>query len=482
MHSTWIANQMTQLLNSRKRCLNHEFLREQQKKLSGWEKSRSKISAWSYDMEGHAQKCVERYCELANKKTEQLHKVSSPCLDDHQMKNWDLENTGELSQVCSHIVLKCLYLALIGRPDILWSVNKLAGSVTKWTQACYRRLARLISYIHQTSDYRQCCHVVNTAHHCRLGLFQDSDFAGDLEDPKSTSGGVWCFFGSRTFVPIGWMCKKQTSVSHSSTEYDFFSLDAGLRKDSLPALDVWDMVIEVLRTTQGVPKPSPTSFGETSGIPQNTPKINHVLTQNVDLSNVDQVSANGHLSEKVSQVYIFEDNEAVIKMTIKGRSPTMRHVNNSQSCVGLVVRQNQCGSQDSNQVCWHQNQMADMLSKALSCRKDLKKVFQTIHRRWKQSRDQKRWILCRIETCLLQVRILKMRMIPNSSGVAERLRCSTATGNRCKRAQKVCPCTLKRGHKESQVKLVPSILSRMQVPIASGNRCKEHGIKRVRKV
>ena len=25
-------------------------------------------------------------------------------------------------------------------------------------------------------------------------------------------------------------------------------------------------------------------------------------------------------------VYIFEDNEAVIKMTIKGRSPTMRHV------------------------------------------------------------------------------------------------------------------------------------------------------------
>ena len=33
------------------------------------------------------------------------------------------------------------------------------------------------------------CHVGNTAKQCRLGLFQDSDFAGDLEDPKSTSGG-----------------------------------------------------------------------------------------------------------------------------------------------------------------------------------------------------------------------------------------------------------------------------------------------------
>ena len=30
-----------------------------------------RISSWSYKMEGHAQKCVERYCELANKTTQQ---------------------------------------------------------------------------------------------------------------------------------------------------------------------------------------------------------------------------------------------------------------------------------------------------------------------------------------------------------------------------------------------------------------------------
>ena len=39
-----------------------------------------RISAWSYDMDGHAKKCVERYCELANKTTQQLHIVSTPCL------------------------------------------------------------------------------------------------------------------------------------------------------------------------------------------------------------------------------------------------------------------------------------------------------------------------------------------------------------------------------------------------------------------
>ena len=33
------------------------------------------IASWSYDMEGHAKKCVERYCELANETTQQLYKV-----------------------------------------------------------------------------------------------------------------------------------------------------------------------------------------------------------------------------------------------------------------------------------------------------------------------------------------------------------------------------------------------------------------------
>ena len=56
-------------------------------------------------------------------------------------------------------------------------------------------------------------------------------------------------FGSRTCVAISWMCKKQTSVSHSSTESEIVSLDAGLRMDGLLALDLWDVVIELLRST-----------------------------------------------------------------------------------------------------------------------------------------------------------------------------------------------------------------------------------------
>ena len=63
-------------------------------------------------------------------------------------KKEELKSGGELSEVCSQIVLKCLYFARIGRPDIPRSVNKLARSITKWTKACDKRLNRLISYIH----------------------------------------------------------------------------------------------------------------------------------------------------------------------------------------------------------------------------------------------------------------------------------------------------------------------------------------------
>ena len=197
-------------------------------------------------MEGHAKKCVERYCELANKSTQQLYKVSTPCVDDHHFKEEELKSVGELSKVCSQIVLKCLYLARIRRHDILWSVYKFARSITRRTKACDKLLNRLISYIHHTCEYKQYCYVGNNAKQCRLGLFQDSDFAGYLEDSKSTSGGTLCIFGSHTFVPISWMCKKQTSLSHSSTESEIISLDAGLRLNGIPALDLRDLIVAVL--------------------------------------------------------------------------------------------------------------------------------------------------------------------------------------------------------------------------------------------
>ena len=48
------------------------------------------ISSWSCDMEGHAKKCVEIYFELVNRTTEQLYKVTTPCMDDHQVREEEI--------------------------------------------------------------------------------------------------------------------------------------------------------------------------------------------------------------------------------------------------------------------------------------------------------------------------------------------------------------------------------------------------------
>ena len=126
--------------------------------------------------------------DKANKEVKSLTKVATPCIDDHDIPPEDFEAKGELSAQAAKIVLKALYMARMSRLDCLWTVNVLARDVTRWTRACDKRLHRLISYLHHTKDWMQTCFVGDSALDCRLALFADASFAGDLTDSKSTSG------------------------------------------------------------------------------------------------------------------------------------------------------------------------------------------------------------------------------------------------------------------------------------------------------
>ena len=169
------ANRMKILWNNTKRCSNHVFLQEQRKCYQGETNLTQK--QWRGPMTCRDVLKSALY-DIAIWQTRRQSSCTSlrVLVDEKFVKKEELESVGELWEVSTQIVLKCLYLAQIGKPDILWSVNKLALSVTNWTQASDRRLARLISDIHHTRDYRQYCHVGNAAQHCRLGWFQDSAF------------------------------------------------------------------------------------------------------------------------------------------------------------------------------------------------------------------------------------------------------------------------------------------------------------------
>ena len=170
-----------------------------------------------------------------------------------------------------------------------------------------------------------------------------------------------CVFGSHTFVPMSWMCKKQTSVSHSSTESEIISVDAGLRLDGIPALDLWDLIVSVLGNT--------TQNHDRTGRPVVCRDKNHAQGQqsrgmfNV-LDNVDRVPSNVHSSHQEAVLYVFEDNEAVIKMIIKGRSPTMRHVSRTHR-VALDWLFDRINLDSKIQIKYidTKNQLADILTK-----------------------------------------------------------------------------------------------------------------------
>ena len=95
-------------------------------------------------------------------------------------------------------------------------------------------------------------------------------------------------------------------------------LDAGLRLDGILALYLWDLIVSVLGNT--------IQTHEGQGRPVVTDKNQKSRGMTNVLNNIDCVPSNVQSSHQEALLYVFEDNEAVIKMIIEGRSPTMRHV------------------------------------------------------------------------------------------------------------------------------------------------------------
>ena len=153
------------------------------------------------------------------------------------------------------------------------------------------------------------------------------------------------------------MCKKQTAVSHSSTESEIISLDTGLRLDGLPALELWDLIVSVLGNVSRV--------SDRSGQPEYDVHKHHKSHKKIDvMKDIDVVPSNVQSARQEALLCVFEDNEAVIKMIIEGRSPTMRHVSRTHR-VALDWLFDRINLDSKIQIKYidTKNQLADILTK-----------------------------------------------------------------------------------------------------------------------
>ena len=126
--------------------------------------------------------------------------------------------------------------------------------------------------------------------------FQDADFAGHLEDSISTSGDSCVSLEVEHSSPLVGCARNQTSVSTILPDQKIISSDVSLRTDGIPALDLSDVVIEVLRSSNSIKPPTNPAAGNCSRNHKSNPKQkgNREVDQ---LSHVDYVTTNAHSSQ-----------------------------------------------------------------------------------------------------------------------------------------------------------------------------------------
>ena len=142
----------------------------------------------------------------------------------------------------------------------------------------------------------------------------------------------------------------------------------------IPALDLWNLVIEVFHYTQNQSNQDKDSLAQgdllhrvtSSKRTKNQTKA-PTTHDNSDLFLVDNLFSDARFSLSIAMLYVFEDNEAVIKMIIKGRSPTMRHVSRTRR-VSVDCSFDRINLDPKIQIKYidTKNQLADMLLKASS--------------------------------------------------------------------------------------------------------------------
>ena len=127
-----------------------------------------------------------------------------------------------------------------------------------------------------------------------------------------------------------------------------------MRLDGLPALELWDLIVSVFGNVSHV--------SDRAGQPVNGKNKYHNKINVVH--DIDLVPSNVQSASGEALLYVFEDNEAVIKMIMKGRCPTMRHVSRTHR-VALDWLFDRINLDPKIQIKYidTKNQLADILTK-----------------------------------------------------------------------------------------------------------------------
>lgn len=117
-----------------------------------------------------------------------------------------------------------MYLGMVTRPDIAFSISVLSQVLDKPTKRHWCLVKKVLKYLKGTSRWGI---LYKSNSNCKLlEAFSDSDYAGDPSTRRSTSGMVFKYSGGA----ITWASRRQKCVSLSTTEAEFVAASQASKK------------------------------------------------------------------------------------------------------------------------------------------------------------------------------------------------------------------------------------------------------------
>ena len=156
--------------------------------------------------EAYAKEILKRF------KIEDCNPVSTPVESGTKLSRYS-ENE-EVDASVYRSLVGCLRYLTCTRPDIAYGVGLVSRYMEETKITHWKAIKRILHYIKGTLSHGlfYCC-----TNEFDLVGYSDSDWCGDVDDRKSTSGFVF-FNGSTTFT---WLLKKQLIVTLSTCEAEY---------------------------------------------------------------------------------------------------------------------------------------------------------------------------------------------------------------------------------------------------------------------
>ena len=120
------------------------------------------------------------------------------------------------------LIGKLKYLCTNTRPDIAISVSKSSRFMNNPGMIHWKLAIKVLRYVMTTKDY---CLVLKPKDDL-ISVYSDADWAGEINDRRSTSGHC-IFFGGAL---ISWKTKLQSAISMSTMESEFYALTYAIQE------------------------------------------------------------------------------------------------------------------------------------------------------------------------------------------------------------------------------------------------------------